>query len=936
MEISDPKLKELRESLDLTDEIIQRYVDVADSAQEKIFHKFKEATEGEFYKRRWFWELLQNAADTVEEGQKVQVKITISSISNELAPKSSFSVIFEHNGGAFKPAIVWNKRDEFKSFILAKSGKFSDDDKVGKFGTGFLSTHCLSDRITIEGKCKENNGRIVYRKIDLDRAEFSEETTYAQGARTLKIIKALDEYEQTAKSYVEEDFSARYSYHCENNGFEIAKAGIEDLKFSLPYVFSFNSKIETVTIYDKSNEVEKVVKYLNQGFIDKHGYKLHTTRITINDIDDTLVNVACLNNDFCTLAWKVEQININGKEYLKFINERKSYNDSFEIEMDSLYCQFPLIGSYRFKFPVIINSKSFRPSEKRHGINLKEGNQTNKNIIESAIELYKAYLSLALNSGLNLFNIIDTLYVDLLPEWIDNEWYKHKIDELRNHIKLQQLVDVNEENQQPKSFVNTAGECQTDFPVIRVDSRDLNIKLYDFVSKVDQFRLPKRDHLQNWLKVIWKDDKDISRINAKTFLTQFAGNAKYDSLVNSIEPESVQENEDYFIGWLKKLYSFITDDLDDVNLFETDDNTTKNGIILTRGKDFKPLRSLKKEVGFEGAKIDSELITIHNEYYPNKDNIESTIIHSEFAYLIDDNRDLKEEKQIAEKIKSKAEELLSKHEEILKDNSNHHIQEKNEIEGKLSMLQDWISKHNTTRNYFDLYTKRRILQAIIDEKKSIHLTKLLELDRGGKRSIEEQARILSDKDLDEKLKLGTQLLDSIRDKENKDERNRAIGTHFENLFQSLMADLKIPCRKVDGEQDFVLNEGQYNEKFIELKSIQSGRNTVKISPEQAAKSIEKKANYYLCIIPYSGNFEIIDKGEFIRISRFTNQLYNLVFNKNQMISEFRRQVNGINGKLVDKKIVQQFREKQYMIEIDRNKIFTRSFYEIKNNLKLNV
>ena len=59
MEISDPKLKELRESLDLTDEIIQRYVDVADSAQEKIFHKFKEATEGEFYKRRWFWELLQ-------------------------------------------------------------------------------------------------------------------------------------------------------------------------------------------------------------------------------------------------------------------------------------------------------------------------------------------------------------------------------------------------------------------------------------------------------------------------------------------------------------------------------------------------------------------------------------------------------------------------------------------------------------------------------------------------------------------------------------------------------------------------------------------------------------------------------------------------------------------------------------------------------------
>ena len=82
--------------------------------------------------------------------------------------------------------------------------------------------------------------------------------------------------------------------------------------------------------------------------------------------------------------------------------------------------------------------------------------------------------------------------------------------------------------------------------------------------------------------------------------------------------------------------------------------------------------------------------------------------------------------------------------------------------------------------------------------------------------------------------------------------------------------------------------------------------------------------------------ELDDKNDDFTTSKLLTdavQWYNI--HDPEMISEFRRQVNGINGKLVDKKIVQQSREKQYMIEIDRN-IRTRSFNEIKNNLKLNV
>ena len=82
-------------------------------------------------KRRWIWELLQNAIDAGNQ-QPVDIKIELH---------SDF-VSFEHNGGYFSPRSVTNLVHQ----ISSKEGA----ETIGRFGTGFLTTHTLSRMVEVE------------------------------------------------------------------------------------------------------------------------------------------------------------------------------------------------------------------------------------------------------------------------------------------------------------------------------------------------------------------------------------------------------------------------------------------------------------------------------------------------------------------------------------------------------------------------------------------------------------------------------------------------------------------------------------------------------------------------------------------------------------------------------------------------------------------
>lgn len=103
----------------------------------------------EMKRRRWVWELIQNANDC--SGDK-QIDIVIQANCNR--------VIFSHNGECFT-------YQNMVDLITQISTKRKDEQKVGKFGTGFISTHLLSDKVKITGIYHSNSSSDKFKRMNL-------------------------------------------------------------------------------------------------------------------------------------------------------------------------------------------------------------------------------------------------------------------------------------------------------------------------------------------------------------------------------------------------------------------------------------------------------------------------------------------------------------------------------------------------------------------------------------------------------------------------------------------------------------------------------------------------------------------------------------------------------------------------------------------------
>ena len=85
---------------------------------------------------RWVWELFQNARDTSID---VDTPLIVS-VEHEQG-----DIIFRHNGRGFADS-------EITHLIHHGSTKVETDEAIGKFGSGFLTTHLLSSEINVSGQ----------------------------------------------------------------------------------------------------------------------------------------------------------------------------------------------------------------------------------------------------------------------------------------------------------------------------------------------------------------------------------------------------------------------------------------------------------------------------------------------------------------------------------------------------------------------------------------------------------------------------------------------------------------------------------------------------------------------------------------------------------------------------------------------------------------
>jgi hypothetical protein len=128
-------------------------------------------------KRRWFWELLQNASDYNDE---VDV---ISEIDQD-------KIVFKHNGKPFLVSGACN-------LIAPDSGKDEADLRaegaIGQFGTGFISTHVLSSNITVSGILSVDG---TYERFSfiLDRSDYNDKKLLKRSIST-----ATKQYEKSGE-----------------------------------------------------------------------------------------------------------------------------------------------------------------------------------------------------------------------------------------------------------------------------------------------------------------------------------------------------------------------------------------------------------------------------------------------------------------------------------------------------------------------------------------------------------------------------------------------------------------------------------------------------------------------------------------------------------------------------------------------------------------
>lgn len=321
--------------------------------------------------RRWVWELIQNAKDCAYPGQPVSIKI-------ELFPDR---LEFSHNGRAFEVKSLL-------SIVNQVSSKAAESEETtGKFGTGFVTTHLLSEKVHLSSVIQdfhlETGARLPMKhfELELDRSGKNQDDILSAVRRAVDVLEHLDE---SPHAYVDlEEFNTTFTYDLSSvESKRIAKTGLADLEFSAAYVLAFVPGIAEISVID---HVMSVRKELRRGQEKTWG-----------------------ETNVSTFTLLVRENGVARHEYLLLTRHEKTVlampvdaegGNLLEISSKTprIFSDFPLIGAEGFPFPVVCHHSGFRPDETRSIIpvvdsDLSTDSLVNKEILLHGMLLYKELL----------------------------------------------------------------------------------------------------------------------------------------------------------------------------------------------------------------------------------------------------------------------------------------------------------------------------------------------------------------------------------------------------------------------------------------------------------------------------------------------------------------------------------------------------------------
>ena len=370
--------------------------------------------------RRWVMELLQNARDVAYPDQPVKIRITLE----------EDKLTFSHTGMPFRV-------ENILAIINQVSSKVDDEETVGQFGTGFVTTFQLSEQVQLDGVLKDEGLPYKPFSVLIDRRGYKEEEILQGIGQAMKQIEEADAA-LSLENYDREEFHTTFRYFLEQQrSREIARIGMEDLQDTIFYVLLFSRKIESVELEYRLPDLRKSVLY-TRGEERQLGERLCITEF--QQIVDCGESRQCERYQICSLEK-------DGMTLAAGYSEESGFLE-FSEKCARIFLDFPLIGSEKFCFPVVVNSRAFHPNEPRSGISLVDqvtsaDARVNKEEIAKAVSLYQEFLTEALAHQLpGIVHIIAIPQFEANREWSEY-WVKcHIYRKLYHYISKLPLLET--------------------------------------------------------------------------------------------------------------------------------------------------------------------------------------------------------------------------------------------------------------------------------------------------------------------------------------------------------------------------------------------------------------------------------------------------------------------------------------------------------------
>ncbi len=488
----------------------------------------------DFTAKRLIWELIQNAKDnaaTCNINGNSNVSIEIELTQNQLK--------FTHDNGFFTNENVRGLIRRYSSSEKDRENDLSASSAAttGRFGSGFMTTHLLAEKVIVKGVFQQNDASLCNFELPLDRTGQTEKEIIQSIEKSFNTVEASMNDLQCFDLKTHEILSSEFLYDLDEDGYKLAKISIDGLAESISYSLISLPNIERITIKQNGESYYYKTKKIHKFQAENH---------VISIIEITTNNHETTQNHFATIVENETRI-IIPLNYYK--NKIEIQNTSANVPR--LFLDFPLIGTEELNIPFVINNPLFEPTESRDGVSLTGGvdkdTSINSEILKRAFELYNEFIDYA-SSQENWSKLYNLARIKKPKErvWINQSWYSENIlNPIRKKLLITALVDANSGKR--ISIHNSEGENQIYFP--SNNKPEVRERIWELSNSFSPESLPEKKQIHEWHSVIWKDCYEQT-------LTELSKDIQKEKDLKKLS-KTIKKQEHETIEWLNQFYDLL-------------------------------------------------------------------------------------------------------------------------------------------------------------------------------------------------------------------------------------------------------------------------------------------------------------------------------------------------------------------------------------------